>query len=545
MKKKISLFVIGLFLLLMPTAVFASNARIDVNASSTAILGNNISVTVKLSSSSSIGSWQVDLGYDKNMLKLVSSGAENGGSYMANTIANGTKSKTYTFTFKTLAKGTTTISAKSFLLYDYDTMQTMNTSTSSATVNIKTKEEIEASYSDNANLKSIEVVNYSLSPDFNKNTKEYSVEVENDVTSVTINATKEDSKASVKGTGTFDLVEGNNKYEIIVTAQKGNTTTYVVNVYRKELDPIKVNFNNKEYSVVRKIDELKELDAFNPITINYEGTDVPALESEVTKIKLLGLKDTSGNIIMVIYDSNKLVKEYIELSGILVKVVPEELKESDEFKYYIKNKVKINGYELEGYLLNNDSKEIIFYGLDILTGKKNYYRYNKDDESIQLYDNELGANLNEKLQNYKYVIYGLIGLCSFLLLIAIFKRPAMSDEEKKRRKELKKRALEEKEANEDNEEKFVDDEDSEESYVEDMPLPPEEVTPEEEEETVTVEDEQEETEEELEVDEESEEETEEVEVFKSKKELKKEKAEAKRKKKEEKKKAKEAEEIDW
>ena len=543
MKKRICLFAIGLFLLLMPTAVFASNARIDVNASSTAILGNNISVTVKLSSSSSIGSWQVDLGYDKNMLKLVSSGAENGGSYMANTIANGTKSKSYTFTFKTLAKGTTTISAKSFLLYDYDTMQPMTTSTSSATVNIKTKEEIEASYSDNANLKSIEVVNYSLSPDFNKNTKEYSVEVENDVTSVTINATKEDSKASVKGTGTFDLVEGNNKYEIIVTAQKGNTSTYVVNVYRKELDPIKVNFNNKEYSVVRKSDELKELDSFNPTTINYEGTDVPALESEVTKIKLLGLKDDSGNIIMVIYDSNKLVKEYIELSGILVKVVPEELKESDEFKYYIKNKVKINGYEINGYLLNNDSKEIIFYGLDILTGKKNYYRYNKADESIQLYDNELGANLNEKLQNYKYVIYGLIGLCAFLLLIAIFKRPAMSEEEKKRRKELKKRALEEKEASEANEEKFVDDEDSEESYVEDMPLPPEddEEVVEEESEQIDEEPVEEET-----SDEDEEEIEEEVkETPKSKKELKKEKAEAKKKKKEEKKKAKEAEEFDW
>lgn len=535
MKKKINLFVVGLFLLLMPTAVFASNARIDVNSSSTAILGNNITVTVKLSSSSSIGSWQVDLGYDKNMLKLVSSGAEGGGSYMANTVANGTKSKTYTFTFKTLTKGTTTISARSFLLYDYDTMQTMNTSTTSATVNIKTKEEIEASYSDNANLKSIEVVNYSLNPGFDKNTKEYNVEVENDVTSITINASKEDSKASVKGTGTFELVEGNNKYEIVVTAQKGNTNTYVVNVYRKELDPIKVKFNNKDYSVVRKIDELKELDGFNPITINYEGTDVPALESEVTKIKLLGLKDNSGSIIMVIYDNNKLVKEYIELSGVLVKVIPEDLKESEEFKNYIKNKVKINGYEIEGYLLNNNSKEIIFYGLDSLTGKKNYYRYNKDDESIQLYNNELELNLNEKLKNYKYVIYGLIGLCALLLLIAIFKRPTMSDEEKKRRNNSQKRTLEE------NEEMFEDDEeDSADAYVEEMPLPPKDDEGEEEEpleegtkaeRIVTVEEE---------IDEEIEEE-----APKSKKELKKEKAEAKKKKKEEKKKEKDAEKFDW
>ena len=538
MKKKINLLVIGLFLLLMPTAVFASNARIDVNASSTAILGNNISVTVKLSSSSSIGSWQIDLGYDKNMLKLVSSGAENGGSYMANTVPNGTKSKSYTFTFKTLAKGTTTISAKSFLLYDYDTLQMMNTTTSSATVNIKTKEEIEASYSDNANLKSLEVVNYSLNPGFNKNTKEYTVEVENDVTSVTINATKEDSKASVKGPGTFDLVEGNNKYEIVVTAQKGNTSTYVVNVYRKELDPIKVEFNKEEYSVVRKQDELKELDAFNPITINYEGTDVPALESEVTKIKLLGLKDNSGNIIMVIYDNNKIVKEYIELSGILVKVIPEELKESEDFKNYIKSKVKINGYELEGYLLNNNSKEIIFYGLDCLTGKKNYYRYNRNDESIQLYDNELETNLKQKLKNYKYVIYGLIGLCALLLLIAIFKRPTMSEEEKKRRKELKRRTLEEVE------ESTIDEEEKEESYVEDMPLPPQEDEdePDEEVEEENEVEEQEENEEEVEAEEEN---AEEEEVFKSKKELKKEKAEAKKKKKEEKKKAKEAEEFDW
>ena len=250
--KKIFLGLIALLMFVPSMVVNASNASISVTASNTVMVGNSVTVTVNFSSSSLIGSWEADIGYDKSLLKLTNSSAEGGGTYMVNVAQNGTKSKKYTFTFKALKSGSAKISINSFTLYDYTTMKEMETTSNSKTISIKTKEQIEASYSDNANLKSLTVGDYLLNPSFSKNVKEYNVEVPNDVESIVINASKEDANASIDGSGEKTLVEGNNKFNIVVTAQKGNSQTYVVNVYRKELNPISVTINDQNYTLVRK-----------------------------------------------------------------------------------------------------------------------------------------------------------------------------------------------------------------------------------------------------------------------------------------------------
>ena len=58
------------------------------------------------------------------------------------------------------------------------------------TLTAKTQAEIEASYSTNANLSALRVVDYVITPDFNKDILEYNLEVENEVESITIKATK-------------------------------------------------------------------------------------------------------------------------------------------------------------------------------------------------------------------------------------------------------------------------------------------------------------------------------------------------------------------
>ena len=89
-----------------------------------------------------------------------------------------------------------------------------------------------AAKSKDANLSGLTVSKGSLSPAFDKDTTSYTVEVDNDVDSIEIEATANDDKASVDGTGTKSLSVGDNSYSIVVTAENGSKKTYTIKVTR-------------------------------------------------------------------------------------------------------------------------------------------------------------------------------------------------------------------------------------------------------------------------------------------------------------------------
>lgn len=88
-------------MLIIPISVNAASGTIKVTGTSQVVVGNRVTLTVTLSSSTAIGSWEMDLSYDKNYLELVSTNSEGNGTRMVNSSATGVKSKSYTFTFKT------------------------------------------------------------------------------------------------------------------------------------------------------------------------------------------------------------------------------------------------------------------------------------------------------------------------------------------------------------------------------------------------------------------------------------------------------------
>ena len=255
------LFLIIAAVMLMPSMVLAASAKYTISGPTQGVVGNNITLTVYLSSGSSLGGWDTSLSYDKSYLQLsdviVSGNDKVSATRVVGTAdKTGVKKKTFTYKFKVLKSGTTTVSTTNTDVYDFDNLSSLSVENGAIKMTLKTQAEIEASYSSNAYLKSLTVVGYDLTPAFNKETNTYDVEVENDVEKVTINASKEDGNASVSGTGEKELLEGPNKFDIVVTAQKGNSLTYTVNVNRKELNPIKVNVNGKELGIVRKKDLL-------------------------------------------------------------------------------------------------------------------------------------------------------------------------------------------------------------------------------------------------------------------------------------------------
>ncbi len=429
MKRFYKLFIFICLLFVGATTVNAASGFSVYANSSTVIVGNTVKVSVKVSSND-LGAWSYCISYDSSVLKLTGSTADASTCVKAGVV--NLTGQTETFTFKALKSGSTKVTLKNAAIYSYKTEgQISGISIGSANIRCLTQSELEATYSTNAYLSSItvkgtdlngETKDYSISPEFNKDTLEYSVTVPNEVEKGSIDVAKADSTASVNGGGEVTFTEGSNSFDIVVTAQKGNQLTYKVVVTREELDPITITFDNVEYTIIRRKDVLPEHVGFVSTTTIYNETEIPALYSDIIDYNIIGVKDANGNIKMFVYDGNKIVKEYIEYKYGDTIFTPLDLPENDLFKYTVSS----NSYSLS-------DKYVIYYGLDTNTNEKNYYLFNKDDGSFIIYDGVIEKLANEKIEIYKYIIYGLIGFSVLLLLICIFGRKGNRKE--KRRKE--------------------------------------------------------------------------------------------------------------
>ena len=91
--------------------------------------------------------------------------------------------------------------------------------------------------SNNKNLKSLTISgDYKLTPAFNKDVTEYSLNVASDINSIDIKAVAEDDNAKVTIKGNDKLLMGENTVEVKVTAEDGTTRTYKINVTKGDTE---------------------------------------------------------------------------------------------------------------------------------------------------------------------------------------------------------------------------------------------------------------------------------------------------------------------
>ena len=450
----LGVFIIGLFL---PVFVHAASGSFNLSGPSTAVVGNTITVNLSISSSQPLGAWDLDLSYDKSFLQLTSSTAEGGGTHMMSYASNSsTRSTSYRFTFKALKSGSTIIKVSSYDIAAFDE-SSMSMSGGSKSIRIQTQAELEASYSDDATLRALSVEGYEITPEFDKKTYEYSLEVENTVEKVNIIATKSNGNARVEGAGEVELKEGNNKIDINVTAQKGNTLTYTININRKELNPIAVTINNKNYTIVRRVDDLPKYSGFVETTVNYNGEEIPALISEAIDKTIVGVKDESGNIYTYIFNNGKFEGKYVELKSNEVSIYLIE-KDSVPYKGFTKENIKIVNNEIAAFKYKNLTNYYLVYGMDLSTGKEGYYLYDANNNTFQLFDEELFDALVKENNLYLYMFIGslaVILVCIIIILSQLKKKdrvvkkvtapevkkeekPQVKKEEKEEVKEVKK-----------------------------------------------------------------------------------------------------------
>jgi len=129
-----------------------------------------------------------------------------------------------------------------------------------------------------------------------KNKEDWNASVPNNVTEVTIYATAQHSNATVEGTGKVQLKEGNNTFEVKVTAEDGKTT--------------------KTYK----------------LTINRKAAEEEPNESSENRLKNLGLKPEE-------YDFTGFKSDITQYSA----EVPNEIEEIEVYATAVDSKAQING----------------------------------------------------------------------------------------------------------------------------------------------------------------------------------------------------------
>lgn len=360
-----------------------------------------------------------------------------------------------TYTFVAKAAGTATITVKPIDAADYDgnvfsAVKSVTITVGNKTTSSSTKKDLS---SDNT-LSSLSIDGVNLEPAFNKNTTSYNVNLEAGVTKINVKATPNDKSAKVTGIGEIEVSEGNNNIEVVVTAENGSTKTYTITANVKEYDPINVKVENSKYTVVRNIKNVTAPNGYEETKIKIKGEEVPAFKNKTTGYTLVLLKDDKGNQNFYIYKDKKyiLYKEYTFNKIILY---PMELKKVP--KGYKKTKITFNDDKIIAYKKNKKSNYALIYGMNVETGKKHIYMYDKEEDTLQIYNDELNDVSDEKIEQYKMLIAGLSGLSVLLfliLIIVIMKNHKHNKEQKRIRKQIKKERKQKKRAN-----KFIDEDD--------------------------------------------------------------------------------------
>ena len=319
--------------------------------------------------------------------------------------------------------------------------------------------------STNNALKTLSVEGYELTPAFDSEVLEYSVNVASTVNSVKINATKQDSYASVEGAGEKEVIEGANRFEIRVTAENGNVRTYNLVVNVTDDNPITIKDG---MTVVKnsKYIEIPEGYVEDKTTIN--GIEVPVFKNEFLNITLIAVRDEQGNnYFYEIKDGNYY--KFVNLNGVNVVLYPQD--KDINIKGFEKTTINIGGNEINAYKYKNLDNYYLVYARDLNANEEHIYMYDVKHGTYQIFNEELFNLIQKDNKTYLYMFCG--SLCVIFLCIIIIivlskskKRRVKKDKKEEKIEETKEELLEDikKDIKEEVKEKKLTDEDFEDLF---------------------------------------------------------------------------------
>jgi len=225
--------------------------------------------------------------------------------------------------------------------------------------------------SNNNNISNITVDGYNLNKIDDNN---YTLSVSNNVTSININASAEDSKATVRGNGNHELNIGENNIEIVVVSESSWENKINIKVTRKDA------YYLDDLDLALEDNKLKSLD----IRINKD--------SKITKEHLSKIKQSGKQINFNYYnEEEKLIYSWI-LDGSKIETLDEFVTTISNESEEVKNISKLSNYA-DGLYINFEHNSKLPKGtkIKIYVGDKftdgsivNIYSYQKANDKLNV-----------------------------------------------------------------------------------------------------------------------------------------------------------------
>lgn len=251
------------------------------------------------------------------------------------------------------ASGNATVSGdgEKTLTKDKETFEITVTSEAGNTKKYKITVQKEKLESSDNTLKSLTLNEGELEPVFSNDVTNYELTLDKE--EVTISAVANDSNAKVTGIGTKSLEYGKNEFTIVVTAENGNSKSYLININRP--DTRNTNAYLKELTINgEKINFEKDIvEYIYTVGNSITSLDIEAVaELETSKVTITGDKDLvvgKNKIIITVEAEDESKKEY------KIIVTRDEI---DRSELYLET-LQIEGYDIDF------SKEKFDYNLTI------------------------------------------------------------------------------------------------------------------------------------------------------------------------------------
>lgn len=385
----------------------AANVVIALSASTVSV-GNNVTATISVSGSD-ISAYTIYVSYNSSVLQYNSASGSaivNGGG--GTVTASGTSAGSFSISFTAIANGSGSITTSGSDVYDING-NAISISHAGATVTVATAsnngdtnngnatteagETTETTEDDgrsaDCDLASLQVSPGTLTPAFSADRTTYSLQVDEDVTSVVVSASAADGNATTSVSGANSIQKGKNTVRVTVTAENGAVKVYTINVQAGEDvgDPV-ATIDGKEYSFVMNEDGLEALEGFTAGTTTYKDWDVLSYESPNKKITVVCLKDEDGENHWFIMDAEKDVftpyQEYSsQYNRYIITAVPDGVAIPDGFK---ETTLKIGDNSVVAYQSDDiaDKDLYLVYAINV-EGEEGFYEYDAKEQAFLRY----------------------------------------------------------------------------------------------------------------------------------------------------------------
>lgn len=196
----------------------------------------------------------------------------------------------------------------------------------------------------NNDLASLSITDYQISPEFNKNTRNYYVAIPTTISSVEVNAQAESAKATVKITGNTQLTKTENTIQIVVTSAKGRKKTYKIIVTKQKENTLKLQsleikgatfspaFDSSKYYYTA---EMKINDDSKDITVEAVTNNANA---KIEVIGNKGIKAGENLVSVIVSDSRETTVYEILINATVEKTIISNVENNDKIQQ-VKNGV--------------------------------------------------------------------------------------------------------------------------------------------------------------------------------------------------------------